>query len=387
MYYLNGLAMSKDGSTIGVWQAIGDIFISNDSGTTWDDQISAGSRDWSGIAFSDNGSKIAVTQFNDTGGYIWTFGENSITCIENWTCNSYDNCNIYNISSCINVTDNNFCGNPFTGNLTDYDLPCIYDPCQVNFTRTELEPCQLNDTIRVTYVSSNETCNASINTTEACNYCDANIIMNTTLCDANSTQNITYTDLNLSTCCYMTSLINDCPTLYTPYNETYTQSCTYYIQDFNCTTDTTPVLNDKMNVVCIMPDNNTYACVVNTYQGTNLLATSPEYKEATSSIFTLSGQQETRTSFTPVQQLLNGYYTQKELRPDNIYTIEVLCTNANNTILRYQTAINPVYHSVDWLPYRIKWFGTSPLTIIFSILVILAILLGVIWLIKKARGR
>jgi hypothetical protein len=76
--FVNGLAMSKDGSTIGVWQATGDVFISDDNGMTWEDQTVIGSRDWSAMAFSDNGSRIAVAQFNDTGGRIWTFEENPL---------------------------------------------------------------------------------------------------------------------------------------------------------------------------------------------------------------------------------------------------------------------------------------------------------------------
>lgn len=258
--------------------------------------------------------------------------------------------------------------------------------CPANITRTELEACQLNDTMLVQYTSSNETCIPSYNTTESCNYCSPNLQATYSECDINNTQTITYTDNNLSTCCLMTGLINDCPTYYYPYNETYVQSCTQYAQQINCTADPQPVLNDKINVVCTLPDNQSYCCVVNTYQGTNLLATSPEYKEATSSIFTLSGQQETRTCFTPDKALLNAYYTQKELRPENNYKIEVLCTNNLGQAIKYQTPINPTYHKVDWLPYRLKWFGTSPITIIFTIIVILAILLVVIWLIRRARG-
>ena len=259
--------------------------------------------------------------------------------------------------------------------------------CPANLTRTELEICQTNDTQRIQYISSNETCIPSYNTTESCNYCNSNLITNITECDMNGTQTITYTDLNLTTCCLVTGLINDCPTYYYPYNQTYTQSCDIYAKQINCTADTTPVLNDKMNVVCTLPNNDSYCCVINTYQGSNLLATSPEYKEATQSIFTLSGQQETRTCFTPSQNLLNAYYTKKELRPDTNYMIEVLCTNANGANIKYQTPIIPVYHQVDWITYRIKWFGQSPLTLIITIFVIAIVLLIIIFLIKRARGR
>jgi len=258
--------------------------------------------------------------------------------------------------------------------------------CPANITRTELEPCQLNDTQRVEYTSSNETCIPSYNTTESCNYCNPNLQANYSECDTNNTQTITYTDLNLSTCCLMTALPSDCPTYYYPYNDTYTQSCDYYLQEINCTADQKPVLNDKINLVCTLPDNKTYCCVVNTYQGSNLLATSPEYKEATSSIFTLSGQQETRTCFTPSQSLLNAYYTKKELRPDNSYMIEVLCTNTNGQAIKYQTPINPEYHQTDWVVYRLKWFGEKPITYIITFVVLIIIILLIIFVIKKVRG-
>jgi hypothetical protein len=258
--------------------------------------------------------------------------------------------------------------------------------CPANITRTELQPCQLDDTIIVEYTSSNETCIPSYNTTENCNYCSPNLIATYGICDENLTQTINYNDNNLSNCCLMTGLNSDCPTYYYPYNQTYTQSCDIYEQEIDCTADQQPVLNDKINIVCTMPDNQEYCCVINTYQGNNLLATSPEYKEATSSIFTLSGQQETRTCFTPDKALLNAYYTEKELRPDNNYKIEVLCTTTNGTKIIYQTPINPVYHSVDWLPYRLKWFGTSPITIIFTVIVLLGAVLLIIFFIKRARG-
>lgn len=258
--------------------------------------------------------------------------------------------------------------------------------CPAIVTRTELEACQLNDTQRIQYLSSNETCIPSYNTTETCNYCSPNIIANYSECDNNNTQTITYNDNNLATCCLMTGLTSDCQIYYYPYNNTYTQNCDYYKQEINCTADPKPVLNDKINLVCTLPDNNTYCCVINTYQGNNLLATTPEYKEASSSIFTLSGTQETRTCFTPSQSLLNAYYTKKELRPDNAYTIEVLCTNLQGEIIRYQTPINPEYHQSDWVVYRLKWFGEKPVTYIITFVALIIIILLIILIIKKVRG-
>jgi len=135
-----------------------------------------------------------------------------------------------------------------------------------------------------------------------------------------------------------------------------------------------------------MPDEQEYCCVVNTYQGNNLLATTPEYKEATQSIISLTSQQETRTCFAPNQNLLNAYYTKKELRPETEYRIEVLCTSTEGDIIRYQTPIIPSYHEEDWLIHRVSWFGQKPSTYIITFLVLLAISLFIIWIIKKARG-
>jgi len=258
--------------------------------------------------------------------------------------------------------------------------------CPAEMIRTPLEPCQTNDSQRILYNSTNETCALSYETTETCNYCSPNLFQNTTECSFEGEQTITYIDFNETTCCLMTGLVDDCPTYYYPYNQSYVQECDYYKKEINCTADNTPVLNDKINLVCTMPDEQEYCCVVNTYQGNNLLATTPEYKEATQSIISLTSQQETRTCFAPNQNLLNAYYTKKELRPETEYRIEVLCTSTEGDIIRYQTPIIPSYHEEDWLIHRVSWFGQKPSTYIITFLVLLAISLFIIWIIKKARG-
>jgi hypothetical protein len=259
--------------------------------------------------------------------------------------------------------------------------------CPANTTRNVLEPCQTDNTQQVEYISSNETCLPTYNTTESCNYCNANIYQNITDCDLiTGTRNITYFDMNYTTCCLTTGLTEDCLILQNPYNTTTTQNCDYYANEINCTIDEKPILNPKININCVMPNNEEYCCVINTYQGTSLLATSPEYKETSQSIISLSGQQETRTCFTPTNKLLNAYYTTKELRPKIDFIIEVLCTS-NNSTLRTQKLITPVYHTEDWLTARINWFGDNPMTLIMTGAVIIAGIFLLIFIIKKARGR
>jgi hypothetical protein len=46
------------------------------------------------------------------------------TCDNNWACSSLGACNGYYNRPCAAVTDLNNCGNPFLGNVSDYDVAC-----------------------------------------------------------------------------------------------------------------------------------------------------------------------------------------------------------------------------------------------------------------------
>jgi hypothetical protein len=257
--------------------------------------------------------------------------------------------------------------------------------CPANTTKTILQPCQTTNNQLVQYTSSNETCIPSYNTTENCNYCNADIIENITEC-FNGTQTITYTDANYFSCCYATGLMEDCFIQQYPYNTTTTQNCEEYTKEFTCTLDTKPILNTKININCVLPSNEEYCCVINTLQGNNLLATSPEYKKP-SNLNPFGGDTEERNCFLTTNKLLNAYYTTKELRPSTEYDIQVLCTSANtSTSTKYETPISPVYHTPDWLPYRLQQIGQNPvLTITTIIVIILLILIGIVlW--RKIRG-
>jgi len=73
-------------------------------------------------------SSAGLSARNDTliGIYSWVITDGGIECVSNWTCDTFASCNTSNILPCTSVADLNFCGESFTGNLTDYDDVCIY---------------------------------------------------------------------------------------------------------------------------------------------------------------------------------------------------------------------------------------------------------------------
>jgi len=135
---------------------------------------------------------------------------------------------------------------------------------------------------------------------------------------------------------------------------------------------------------CELPNEESYCCVVNIYQGANLtdlLASTPEYTNKGNSAL-LPQDQETRTCFTPTSRLLNAYYTDKEIRPDTSYKVEVKCTTTNTTLLS-QYQINPQYHQYDWLPHRLKWFGDNVIMLTMGTIVAILLIVGLVFLAKK----
>jgi hypothetical protein len=79
--YWHSIASSSDGTHLAAVEAPfmsnGDIWTSSNSGVTWTDQISAGSRNWHSIASSSDGSHLAAVVTN--GGDIWTAAPSTTT--------------------------------------------------------------------------------------------------------------------------------------------------------------------------------------------------------------------------------------------------------------------------------------------------------------------
>jgi photosystem II stability/assembly factor-like uncharacterized protein len=57
---VSGAAVSSDGTKLAAVVNGGDIFTSTDSGATWTDQTTAGSRSWTCITSSNDGTKLAA---------------------------------------------------------------------------------------------------------------------------------------------------------------------------------------------------------------------------------------------------------------------------------------------------------------------------------------
>ena len=251
--------------------------------------------------------------------------------------------------------------------------------CDATYNTTTLTTCQTNNTYIQQHISSNETCAPSYNSTEYCNYCDPDIILNTTTCTINEQTNQSYYDQNYTTCCLTTGLEEDCLINQNPYNTTTQVTCVYLTQDFNCTLDPYPILTKKINLACTLPTES--ECVVNTYlQQTEteyLLSISPEYKKSSGSLLSLAQESEERNTFTTTNKLLNAYYTNKGLKTEVPYKIQILCSD-NTTTTKYETIIRPKYETPDWIIHRSLWAKEHigwilVTTIILTIVVILII--------------
>lgn len=77
---------------------------------------------------TNNGSGVCTQSYNVSGlGSAVDYLPIALTfsCVTNWTCSVYDVCTLGGQSACLNVTDQNLCGENFTGNFTMYDnLSC-----------------------------------------------------------------------------------------------------------------------------------------------------------------------------------------------------------------------------------------------------------------------
>lgn len=113
------------------WAYMDDQLICSMNYSGWGDVLGAqgGNGDISLQFFllgdSDNYSRTQLV--DDLVGYLGDISPYIITCIPLWNCSLFGNCTA-NVSECLAVTDLNVCGEMFTGNLSDYDEPCVVPP-------------------------------------------------------------------------------------------------------------------------------------------------------------------------------------------------------------------------------------------------------------------
>lgn len=86
--YWRSIASSSDGTilaTVESGMTKGSIYTSTDSGTTWTQQTSAGSRSWRSITSSSDGTKLAAVTYNDS---IYTSTDSGATWTERTSAGS-----------------------------------------------------------------------------------------------------------------------------------------------------------------------------------------------------------------------------------------------------------------------------------------------------------
>jgi hypothetical protein len=349
---------------------------STDYGVTWNQTGTA--TKWIGSAINTNGS-LYVAGTGDGAGYIWK-GESDGQNITSWW-QKPDNGSTGRWEAVFIPKQNQA--------VTLYTIYCME-----NWT---LDPnsCLINDSIFISYTDQNA-CNTTENlpedngTWDICDYCSPDVTCEETEC-VNGLINITCTDNNFWQCCWYTMLEEDCPL---PETFNFTQeNCSEptnagcdeinLTQNFTCQYDPIPILHEKMNIVCTMPDADSYRCVTSIYQGTNLLATNPEYRDSGNSLLKPAGD-DTREFFTPEYRLLNAEYTPKNLRTETNFMLEVRCTS-NTTERISQYCVNPTYDKPDWIINRGTWMIANAQTIVI-IAIIFTILMGVmIYYVKRTK--
>lgn len=106
------MPVSVTGTNIAFNNTLGGNYYVNPSGTGFSETC------------TNDGSGICTESYNVTSSIVDYLPLTNVpVCYPDWSCSSYGECTDY-VESCLNVTDNNACGVPFTGNLTDYDRVC-----------------------------------------------------------------------------------------------------------------------------------------------------------------------------------------------------------------------------------------------------------------------
>lgn len=351
--------MTPDGTTIIISYYQNGIGISNDGGTTFS-MVNNDTRTWTGIATNTNAS-IYVVGESIGSGQIWRSDNgNNWSIITNETLKRWE---------AIFIPKQNMA------------VP-LYEYCEENWT-LDYNPCLINDSQFISYTDTNN-CNTTENlpqdngTWEYCDYCQANVTCDQSEC-IDGYMNINCTDWNFYSCCIYTMLETDCPII-EGYNQTRNpceenNTCGVNLtEDFPCEYDEIPILQKKMNVVCEMPDTDTYDCVVNILQNETLLATTPEYRQ--SNRFLGFGEEgETRTSFESTNTILNAYYVGKNLRTDTPFMLEIICSSPNQTI-KTQYCITPTYIKPDWILNKFVFIKQNP-EIYIAITIVIIIGIGI----------
>lgn len=250
-------------------------------------------------------------------------------------------------------------------------------------------PCFVNDTYIIQYYDRNN-CNSTnypynYGWVDNCNYCNEDLRQIRGDC-INGTQEISWIDYNFYSCCLVTNLSSDCSILFSPFNETTYLPCFWEnlssdLGNLSCQVTPNLGINDKEYCIAHIPleySNESFKCIAYVLNGyTNeILQTTPEYKEVSQTFFNLHPEAETRQYFTPANNIVNFYFTGKNLHPDNDYILTIECASSER-ILRSQMRFVPKYEDVSFVFFRTLWLmENTPYLIGGVIMLIILFLIG-----------
>jgi len=313
----------------------------------------------------------------------------------NWTFDSYLNITL----AYINATD--IAGNTAENSSITPPVWNIYGCilCEPNWS-VQYGLCLTNDT-KLKYYNDTKNCNNSFGlpadngTYVACDYCSPDVSKQyTSECYHNGSYyviNYTWEDDEYWSCCVITNLPSDCPTDYSPYNESGVDYCTFIQNDFDVDYDSeiyfglTP---DKVYWKFNLNDtNNSYKCVsyVKTTSG-NLLQVNPQHTSKTISIVQLSsGEYEDRKYFETNNGIGNVYFTKENLVIDGrLYLLGVECAG-NGQTLKSERLVKVFYEPVNAPITRWFWLKENIVPMVFFMLLSIFAIFFFAWAVKRAK--
>jgi hypothetical protein len=252
--------------------------------------------------------------------------------------------------------------------------------------------CQPDDTYILTYYDFNNcTTNnppALNGSVDSCNYCSQNLQSIDSACVGNET-NTTWVDLNYYSCCDITGLASDCEILTEPYNSTETHTCFYSnlteeLGQLECQIQPNMGINDKEYCIAHIPlnyTNETFKCIALIRNGnTNeIIQTTPQYKEMSQTFITFFPESDTRQWFTPANNIVNFYYTGKNLNPDTYYILAIECSSTERT-LKSEMVLSRAYEDMSFVFFRTRWLMSNTGYLIALFLLSFFLIVGlIIW--------
>ena len=303
---------------------------------------------------------------------------------------------------------------PLTGlddNVTYYySVTSSYNPTQTltGFSFTTLLACQENwvadawscstsDDYFATFQDTNA-CGtfadlpATNGTYQYCNYCSEDLLQIVGDCEQTGLQTVDWYDDNYFTCCDITELTSDCSITFYPYNETTTQSCLFFnntMGDIECQNIPNINKNEKEYCLAHIPNqylNEEFKCIafVTDLETNEIMQTTPEYRERSTSLLDFKKDPETREYFAPANALVNFYYTDKNLLPEQEYILTVECSSIERTLSSSMT-LEMRYEDYEFVFFRTKWLMENAGYVIAGLLMLFITLFVLLWIFKGAN--